>query len=441
MFSLAGYFAAFWLPERHRRLWLCVVSVLFYAWIDIATAGLLVALTLLVRAVCMRQGSVLWRRNTGLLLTAGILTIWRLLPETLGFFGTEVEHWWIPLASGFLALQSAIVIMDVYRKDVEVPSVTETMLLLGFFPKALAGPLVRTGTFLYNLRNKPTRVPLREVAVLLVSASFKKYVMSGPLETLAATVVPSSVGLSKIDFVVMFLIGPVRFVIDISAYTDLARAAGKMCGVELPENMRNPFGARTVGEFLRRWHVTVSGFFRDYVLAEVTSKRTSDLMLCLATMGTCVLIGVWHTPGLSTALWGALVGLPVGLEHVRSRRASRKREPRREARAYGVFTTVAYYGLLSPLYTNDTIAHNVRLVRNLFSLNGFSGPVTPWWGFVLLAAGMLWFSGAMGFIRERTDSLIERTPSWFLLSASCVAVAFFAGFSGTGIPNFVYQGL
>jgi hypothetical protein len=265
--------------------------------------------------------------------------------------------------------------------------------------------------------------------------------MSGPLEALAATVVPSSVGLSKIDFIVMFLVGPVRFVIDISAYTDLARAAGKMCGVDLPDNMRNPFGARTVGEFLRRWHVTVSGFFRDYVLAEITSSKTRDWVFCLATMGTCALIGVWHTPGLSTALWGALVGLPVGLEQVRSRRASRNREPRREARAYGVVTTVAYYGLLSPLYTNDSIAHNLRFVGNLLSLDGFTRPVTPWWGFILIASGLLWFSGALGFTKERTRRVIERTPAWVLIPAACVAVAFFAGFSGTGIPNFVYQGL
>lgn len=440
-FAVLGWFCAYVVPERWRMRALSGVSLMFYAWIDVKTMLLLVVLAGVVQAVCREQRGSLLRRNAGIALTAGVLTLWRLAPELTLYFKVSIDSWWVPVASGFLALQSVIVITDTYRRDAEVPSYTETLLLLGFFPKALAGPLVRTGSFLYSLKKKPINVDLKAVSVLVFAAAVKKYLISGALENLAATVVPSSLGLSKIDLMVMFLVGPVRFVVDISAYTDLARAAGLMTGVDLPDNMRNPFGARSVGEFLRRWHVTVSGFFRDYVLAEITSPRTRDWVYCLATIFTCVLIGLWHAPGASTALWGALVGLPVGLEQVRARRVARKREPRREHRRIGVFVTIFYYGMLSPLYTNDTIAHNMRVILRVLSPDGFSAPITPWWGFVLLFVGMIWFSGAMSFTRGVTNRAIKATPTFVVVALASMSVAFFAGFAGSGIPNFIYQGL
>lgn len=437
IFVIGGYFATYWFPLKHRSTLLSFLSVAFYAWIDTRSALLLLCLTFVVKQVADRQGCSLKRRNVGLLVTTGVLTLWRLTPETARFFNADLDAWWIPLSSAFLALQAMIIIMDVYRKDTDALGYRETLLVLGFFPKVLAGPLVRTGSFLYNLRKKPADVNLKEVGALIASASIKKYALSVPLESLASLVVPSSMGLSKIDLIVMFLVGPVRFVIDISAYTDLARAGGKMCGIELPENMRNPFGARTISDFLRRWHVTVSGFFRDYVLAEITTPKTKGWLYCLATVFTCSLIGVWHTPGVSMILWGVLVGLPVGIEQLRVRRGGERRRGVR----FGAVRTISYYGLLSPLYTNDTITHNLRMIGNLFSLEGFSKPETPYWGFVVLGVGILWFSGAMAWTRPWVDRIVSKTSVWVFLPATAVVVSFFAGFSGPGIANFIYQGL
>lgn len=437
IFAIGGYFATYWFPPKHRVTLLSLLSVAFYAWIDTRSAFLLLCLTFIVKQVVTYQGASLKRRNVGLLATTGALTLWRFIPETVRFFNTELDSWWIPLSSGFLALQAMIIIMDVYRKDADVLGYRETLLMLGFFPKVLAGPLVRTGSFLYNLKRMPSDVNFKEVGALIASASIKKYALSVPLESLASLVVPSSLGLSKIDLIVMFLVGPVRFVIDISAYTDLARAAGKMCGIDLPVNMRNPFGARTVSDFLRRWHVTVSGFFRDYVLAEITTPKTKGWLYCVATVFTCSLIGVWHAPGVSTVLWGVFIGLPVGIDQLRARRGGERRRGGR----FGAVRTIAYYGLLSPLYTNDTVMHNLRMIGNLFSLDGFSRPETPYWGFVVLGSGIVWFSGAMSWTRPFVDRVISKTSVWVFLPAVAVVVSFFAGFSGPGIANFIYQGL
>ena len=458
-FALLGMLGSYYWRENPggRTTWLVFVTTSFHAWIDPLGAVFLWFLAWLVRFFAKRiesSESAECQGSRTRIAVAGVLVplvIWRSAQELidvasgLGLTNVALDTVWRPVALGLILLQAVITIVDVSRKDAPTPSLQETVLLLGFYPRALAGPLVRTGSFCYNLQQKWNgEIPLGKVAMLVVSAAFQRYVIVESLARYGQSMSANRENLNMFDAFLWLASGPVRIVADITAYSYLAVAAALVCGVKLPYDMKAPFKGHTPGEFLRRWHVTVSGFFRDYAMPLFVGNSSSATRTFSSVVATCALIGFWRAPGLSSLLWGVLLGLPVAFETIRHRRrilSGRRRAltPKLRVRAPLAVVTFMYYAFISPFAASYSLNRLWDLYSALFTRPVFAPAQTPLLAVVCVALALVLGSGALSRAGTSCERVLDKVPASMVGVFVAVCTSACAGFASVGIPMFLYQ--
>jgi alginate O-acetyltransferase complex protein AlgI len=450
-----------WRAHPARRSWaLAAVTVGFWWVFDPLSAAVLVATTAAAsaaaRSIDAQQRNTpgrVWRRRVAVVGTVSAMAAVRFTPAVVDWFvehglvAQPLDRWWQPLGVAVMALQVVCYLVDVDRGETRPAAFGETMLIIGFFPRAFAGPIVRPGAFLAQLRAPwAGTVPLGEVAQRVMSAVFKRYVLAETLIRYDAATTGANAELGRIDAVLHLMVGPLRFFVDISALTDLAIAVGLCCGLRLPENFKDPFRATSIGGLFRAWHLSISGFFRDYVLVNLLPAKAAKSRVVGAAVATMAIIGAWHHPTPGAVLWGLAMGVPIGVEIARRSRTWRPRNERMSSKRpvwrvglqrAGVFGFVA---LISPLYNGSTLATAGRawaaLGNDWFATTMF----TP--GLVLCAVvSYLLGAGRFASAARATQAGLDRLPSWAVGATTAITVTVCAGLAGAGVPDFLYQRL
>lgn len=453
LFAVAGMVASWLFREdgQKRGVSLAVVTFVFYIYVDVLSAGVLVLIAGVVWYATRRMQTEREqhkRRSTliaSLFCTSGVLTLWRFAPA-LGIVNVE-RSWWQPLGMAVLALQAAGCLVDVYRRDCGEIRFYESVLVCGFFPRAVAGPVMRAESLLYQIRQPWSGVvPIERVGVLVVGACFKKYVLAEMLTAHSALVTASRATEGRVDIVASWMSGALQFVCDTSAYTDLVIAAGLLCGVKLPENFRAPFSGWSVGETMRRWHMSVSGFFRDYVLAPLRGNSTSNTRVFLSVVATSEAVALWHGFAPTTAVWGLLIGIPVGVETVLAKRRAERRERRKSAptgvkRVVMAVAVFFYSAVISTFFPPDSLENAVGVLQNFVQHSNNATDLTSGaaWGAIFVAWALA--AGLFAPLAKRSETVLKAVPAPVVGVLCAVAAAFLAGLAGGGVPSFLYQRL
>jgi D-alanyl-lipoteichoic acid acyltransferase DltB (MBOAT superfamily) len=233
----------------------------------------------------------------------------------------------LPVGISFYTFQSMSYTIDVYRGDIPAErSLLRFACYIAFFPQLIAGPIVRAPEFLPQLGQAP-RLSLGELEQALfriftgltkkiVFADFLAQFVEGPFTHPGTTTgLEAWIALFAFTFQIYF---------DFSGYTDIAIGSARLLGFHLPENFNAPYASSSFSDFWRRWHMTLSRWFRDYVYIPLGGNRRWVYANLLATMALC---GLWHGAAWTFVLWGALHGLFLCLERTLgwNRTSSRRR--------------------------------------------------------------------------------------------------------------------
>lgn len=234
-----------------------------------------------------------------------------------------------PLGLSYFTFQSAGLLMDVYRGKVKAQrNVWKVMLFVGYFLQLSQGPISSWKDLGEQLLEGH---PLRPVSFvsgfqLMLWGYFKKMVLADRLAAATAVLTQETGALPGWMAAGGVLLYTVRLYADFSGGMDVVRGISRMLGIELPENFRRPFFALSVAEYWRRWHITLGGWFRQYLLYPLTiskmglkfgkdaskwlGKKTGRAMpTAIATFLVFLLIGVWHTFSWNAVIYGAYFGL------------------------------------------------------------------------------------------------------------------------------------
>lgn len=218
----------------------------------------------------------------------------------------------LPLGLSFHTFQSLAYVIEVYkgRYQAEKNLLTYSLYVM-FFPQLVAGPIERPAHLLPQLKAAQTFDYARVVSglELMLWGFFKKLAVAGPLGVLVDFVYknPGSADGS------VLLIAAVAFYFqlyaDFSGYTDIALGSARMLGITLIENFNQPYLSRTTAELWRRWHISLSSWFRDYVYFPIAWRRGGhNIWIYAAILTTFALMGVWHGAGWNFLIMGALFG-------------------------------------------------------------------------------------------------------------------------------------
>lgn len=224
----------------------------------------------------------------------------------------------LPLGISFYIFQCLTFTIDNYRGHIsEMPTYVDFSLYIAFFPKLVAGPIIRPAEFFPQLKG------LRQFssdnaylgAQLIILGLFKKLVLASFFEKRANGyfAMPDTLGaLQVLDAGACY---GMQIYYDFSGYTDIAIGSARILGFVLPGNFRSPYAARTFSDFWRRWHITLSEWFRDYMYFPLGGSRLGRWRTKFNLVATMLMVGLWHGPSWNFVAWGGVHGAYLSTGH------------------------------------------------------------------------------------------------------------------------------
>jgi alginate O-acetyltransferase complex protein AlgI len=227
----------------------------------------------------------------------------------------QLDHIVLPLAISFFTFEQITYLVEAARGSTPAHTLLSYGVFMTFFPRLIAGPIVRPQQLLPQLNApRPFVFDADNLATglfIFAIGLFKKVVIA---DTVAKYVGPIFDHASLVTFpdawgaAVAFAL---QLYFDFSGYCDMAVGLGRMFGIQLPENFDSPYRARDIPEFWQRWHITLSTFMRDYVYVPLGGNRRGPVRRTANVLATMLLAGLWHGAQWTFVAWGAIHGVFV----------------------------------------------------------------------------------------------------------------------------------
>jgi alginate O-acetyltransferase complex protein AlgI len=229
-------------------------------------------------------------------------------------------------------------LLDVYRETMEPEqSFSEFVCYLTYFPKLVAGPIVRAADFLPQLSRgfKVTPEDLEIGFLYLLVGAVKKLVIADQLAGHVNMILTAPQHYNAFTLVQGMIGYTVQIYADFSGYSDMAIGCARLMGIKFPQNFLMPYSSVSIAEFWRRWHVTMSTWFRDYVFLPLEfgtrGTQNANVRASQNIVITMLLCGLWHGAGWNFVLWGGLHGVALAAYQIYSSLLPRNPRPPRQS--------------------------------------------------------------------------------------------------------------
>jgi D-alanyl-lipoteichoic acid acyltransferase DltB (MBOAT superfamily) len=475
----------FWLPQRIRKYWLLVLSILFCAsWsipfclILLALSSLLLGLGLLIQKSIRSKKIWLW---VGIVLFVAALLVFkyfhfftadlnRLLGEIFNLPFLASISLFVPIGLSFLVLQAISYLIDVYHQRLEASRdwVKVTLYLL-YFPKLLSGPIERSGSF-FKQSDSPVTVDWETVdknITLIIMGLIRKVLFANPL----LAMIPNDAFTNPANLQGTFLLGYLFIYAwglynDFAGYSDIARGISGLFGIELLKNFDFPYASKNITEFWQRWHISLSSYLRDYIyfpLSRWMLKKDSNHQhiqnIIIPPLVTMLISGLWHGLAWNTLLWGGLYGLFLAIDRLILLKHQGK--PENTGKVRRCFSVVFTFILVMLLWIPFRMELPVTgaYLRSALSTSNLIQPVTNWFSSLVhatanrsqLLTALLTFRIPILLIitilcdwllfRKRDELAARKLPGWAqaVLLGVALLFLFLLSFSSKQ-PLFIYQG-
>ncbi|MBY0506429.1 MAG: hypothetical protein K2X03_21090 [Bryobacteraceae bacterium] len=328
---LAGVFLLYWPVAKTRLLTLALIlfaNLFFYAKWDIFYLWMIPAAATIDFCLGLGLGKAKHRAlRLALLLVSvamnvGILVGFKYMPFLLENYAAFTGHpvmkwtWTFPLGISFYTFQSLTYTIDIYRKDAKpTGSLLAYLAGVSFFPTTLAGPITRVAALLPQLEKPKVLADVEGGKALfrIAHGLVKKFLIADYLADNLVNRIFDFPNLYSGSEVLIGVYGyALQLYFDFSGYTDIAIGSAMLLGLKLPENFNQPYSAKNLSDFWRRWHISLSNWLRDYLYFSFPAMRTKS-MPYLAIIVTMLVGGLWHGASWNFVIWGALHGVGQAL--------------------------------------------------------------------------------------------------------------------------------
>jgi alginate O-acetyltransferase complex protein AlgI len=221
------------------------------------------------------------------------------------------------LGLSYITFQVISYLIDISRGTIPAEAdVVKFMAYILFFPKLISGPITRYKQFREQLSTlDPTIVDIAGGLRRILIGVIKRILIANQLGVVANAGFNLATPNIEPHFAWLALIAySLQIYFDFSGYTDVALGLGKIIGITLPENFNYPYTAQSIGDFWRRWHITLSTWFREYVFYPLERRRSKFTNQQINLIIVFLLTGLWHGPTLTFLAWGLIHGLAIAFE-------------------------------------------------------------------------------------------------------------------------------
>ena len=367
-----------------KNIWLFAASLFFYAFGEGSFILLMLGEILLdyLLALLLNRSQKRWARRTllsiAIISNIGILGIFKyasfvcvdilhLPPDAVGI-AADIH---LPLGISFFTFQALSYVLDVYMGKVAATgSFLNVGLYVSFFPQLVAGPIVRFTDIADAINHRKESIDSFSSGVVrfLIGLS-KKVLIANNMALVADAAWKLIIGDRLEASVAMAWLGAISYTLqiyfDFSGYSDMAIGLGKIFGFDFPENFKHPYIATSLTEFWRRWHISLSSWFRDYVYIPLGGSRRGEARTYINLMIVWLLTGIWHGANYTFVVWGLLYGILLMIEKVLcAHKAIRKQSLIQ--RIAGHFYTMIVVTLAWVIFRSDSINDAVIYILGMF---------------------------------------------------------------------------
>jgi len=473
LYFLPFFLIAYYLLDKRYKNWLLLVTgIFFYAWgapkFVFFVMGTVVADFLLAGQMNRKEGAA--RKvmmALSVILNLGLL-VWF---KYMNFFVEQFQHLlnnplaepsgWVkivlPVGISFITFQKLAYTLDVYRKrQAPFTKLQDFALYIFMFPQMLSGPIVRPGQIAGQITDRISQENLdwrlsgfyrfmiglaKKVLIADVLGTTVNEIFALPIDNLSTGL--AWVGAIGYTFQIYF---------DFSGYSDMAIGLARMLGFRLPENFNFPYISRSITEFWRRWHMTLSLWFRDYIflpLAYATSRkmpkerylglRADKVIYLIATSVTFLLCGLWHGAAWTFIVWGGYMGLFLILDRLFLLKYLKKA---------GVFVSLPLTFLVLTfgwvIFRSGTLAEALSFITRMFEFRGADNMVwlNPKFWTMLAIAIIFSFWGLWKRAEVLIGRLLLNPGNKTIIGFSIIAILLFilniATITASGFSPFIY---
>lgn len=321
-------------PKKWRNYILLIFSILFYAWGSVSYSFVLL-ISMVLNYVFARRISVSKSRKRwltiGVIFNIALLFSFKYLVFVIeninsfyDFFVDDVVlikplKILLPLGISFYTFQQMSMLWDIYRNSEKTKvKFLETALYISFFPQLIAGPIVRYNDIINQIRVRKESISLMNSGIeRFIIGLFKKVVIANACGLLVDTILKNDIQTLSTSTAWLGIIAyAFQIYFDFSGYSDMAIGLGRMFGFEILENFNFPYISKSIREFWRRWHISLSSWFRDYVYIPLGGSKVSVKKTYRNLMIVFLLTGFWHGATWSFVFWGAFHGFFIVLERL-----------------------------------------------------------------------------------------------------------------------------
>ncbi|PQV47281.1 D-alanyl-lipoteichoic acid acyltransferase DltB (MBOAT superfamily) [Jejuia pallidilutea] len=398
-------FILYWFVAQYnlklQNALLVVASYVFYGWWDWRFLSLIIFSSLIdyTIGIHLKKESQLNKRKillwTSILVNLGFLGFFKYYNffvdnfiEAFSFFGQQIQpntlDIILPVGISFYTFQTLSYTIDVYKRKLEpTKDIVSFLAFVSFFPQLVAGPIERATNLLPQFYKKRTFHYSRAVdgCRQILWGFFKKVVIADNCAEYANQIFNNSDDYSGSTLLVGALFFTFQIYGDFSGYSDIAIGTARLFGFNLKQNFAFPYFSRDIAEFWRRWHISLSTWFRDYLYIPLGGSRGGTWMKVRNTFIIFLVSGFWHGANWTFIVWGllnALYFLPLLL-------AKRNRNNLNVVaqnsvlpsikELFNIFVTFSLTVIAWVFFRAETIAHAFSYLKELFTASLFSIPI------------------------------------------------------------------
>ncbi len=344
----------------------------------------------------------------------------------------------LPVGISFYTFQAMGYVIDVARGNISAEKhFGYYALFVSFFPQLVAGPIEKAEVLIPQLR-APAKLTYDSVCSglgMILIGFFKKIavadMIAGPVNAIFADPAAAGSGFTALGAVLF----AIQILCDFSGYTDIAAGSAELLGVKLSKNFDRPYFAAGIGDFWRRWHISLSGWLRDYIYIPLGGSRKGGFRTAVNLLAVFLISGLWHGAAWHFVVWGLLHGLLVLIDRftLKMRNSMWKKaglEPEggivKNLRRIATFLAVCFLWIF---FRAESMTGAFKIIAEIFSFKGGSaaGIFGGTWNVIIMLAGIgvifLSETGRAGLSIPSGESLaVSKKPPMKLIAPAAVIV-------------------
>ena len=330
----------------------------------------------------------------------------------------------LPIGISFYVFSAISYLLDVYwqRYDAE-KNFVNVALYIAFFPKLTAGPIVRGKTFFPQLKQYKgiELLGLSEGIQIFVFGLFKKIVLADRLGVFVNDVFFAPTSYNTGTVILAVISYSLQIYYDFSGYSDMAIGVSRILGFDFEPNFNLPYVAQNMSEFWKRWHISLSSWFHEYLYIPLGGSRKGKYRTYINLLSVMIISGLWHGAGMTFVLWGFMHGIANCITHM-LKRDKHKSNVGLLVMFGRMFFTFVIVTLLWVVFRASDLTNALLIYKGMFTVHsGINQPYT--WSFITI--GILILSTIIAFVRGKKYNEIKGFYPILNLSKFYALVLFF----------------